>query len=136
MDSRVSQLERQNRLLKVIILLIVGVAVASFSMGSATFNQDRGELVNITKIQLVDEKGKEVAVIDAAGINYTGKNSRIVADKIIGRRSVAANSNPENSQRYAELGVTSDRTCYTELGNKGAVYHRVLSENGVLESNY
>jgi hypothetical protein len=136
MDRRTLQLQQQNRLLKLAIVLIVVLVVACFSMGAASFNQDRGELLQITKIQLIDEKGNEVAIIDSKGINFTGKDSQVVANKIIGRRSVAANSSPENSQRYAELGVTSDRTCYTELANGGAVYHHVLSGAGVLESNY
>ncbi len=39
-------------------------AIAAFS-----FNPDRGELLNVTKIQLVDSKGNEVAVIDAKGVS-------------------------------------------------------------------
>jgi hypothetical protein len=134
--SRISQLERQNRLLKFIGCLVVIAAAIGFTTGAVSFNQDRGELLNITKIQLVDDQGKEVAVIDAKGISYSNKSNQVVADKIIGRRSVGANSNPENSQRYAELGVTSDRTCYLEFANKGTVYHRILSDTGALESNY
>jgi hypothetical protein len=135
-ESRWLQLDRQNRLLKLIICLIAILAAAVFAMGAGSFNQDRGEMLGITKIQLVDEQGKEVAVIDAKGINYNGKGSLVQADKIVGRRSVGANANPDNSQRYAELGVTSTRTCYLEFGNQGTVYHRILSDNGALESNY
>jgi hypothetical protein len=93
-------------------------------------------LLNITKIQLVDGKGNEVAVIDAKGISYSSKDSMVVANTIIGRRRVEANSNPENDERYAELGTTSDKKCYMELSNKGATYHNVLSESGVLDSNF
>ena len=136
LETQISLLQRQNRLLKSILCLIAMLAAIAICMGAASFNQDRGELLQITKIQLIDEKGNEVAIIDSKGINFTGKDSQVVANKIIGRRSVAANSSPDNSQRYAELGVTSDRTCYTELANGGAVYHHVLSGAGVLESNY
>ncbi|HTQ37411.1 MAG TPA: hypothetical protein VMJ32_00180 [Pirellulales bacterium] len=135
-ERRVLLLERQNTLLKLLVGLLAILPVAIFSMGAGSFNQDHGELLGITKIQLVDEQGKEVAVIDGKGINFSGKSSQIVADKIVGRRSVAANANPENSDRYAELGVTSERKCYMELGNKGTVYHHILSDSGVLESNF
>jgi len=135
-ENRILQLERQNKFLKLIVCLILILAGIGFSMGTASFNQDRGELLQITKIQLVDDQGKEVAIIDAKGINYIDKNSQVVANKIIGRRSVAANSNPETSQRYAELGVTAEGKCYMELGNKGANYHHILSESGILESNF
>lgn len=139
MDLRVIELERQNKLLKLIACSLVLLVAIGFSMGAASFNQDRGELLNITKIQLVDDQGHEVAIIDAKGVDYRSKNSQVIANKIIGRRSVAANSNPDKidkNERYAELGVTSDRTCYMELGNKGAVYHAILSESGILENNF
>lgn len=135
-EHRLSKLERQNLLLKLITFTIVIFAAIGFCMGAASFNQDRGELLKITKLQLVDVKGDEVAVIDAKGINYSGKDSLVVANAIIGRRRVEANPNPENDQRYAELGATSDKQCYMELKNKGATYHSILSDSGVLESNF
>jgi hypothetical protein len=136
LERRILQLERQNQILKYSAGLIVILALVGFSMGAASFNQDHGELLGITKIQVVDDQGKEVSVIDAKGINFSNKDSLVVADKIIGRRSVGANSNPEKDERYAELGVTSERKCYFELGNKGTAYHQILSDSGVLESNF
>jgi hypothetical protein len=132
-ERRILQLECQNKLLKLGIGLIAAVV---FSMGAASFNQDRGELLNITKIQLVDSNGNPTGTIDAKGINLTSADSQVVANTIIGRRRVEANSNPENSQRYAEFGVTTDKTCYMELANKGAVYHHILNDSGTLESNF
>jgi hypothetical protein len=136
LETHISMLQQQNRLLKSIFCLVAILVAIALCMGAASFNQDRGELLQITKIQLIDEKGNEVAIIDSKGINFTGKDSQVVANKIVGRRSVAANANPDGDKRYAELGVTSDRTCYTELANGGAVYHHILSGAGVLESNY
>jgi hypothetical protein len=135
-ERRVLQLERQNKLLRLIACLILILVGIGFAMGAASFNQDRGELLNITKIQLVDDKGNEVAIIDSKGINYSSKDSLVVANTIIGRRRVEANANPENDQRYAELGTTSDKKCYMELSNKGATYHHILSDSGTMESNF
>ena len=109
----------------------------AFAMGAASFNQDRGELLNISKIQLVDDKGAEVAVIDASGIRYSNKNSRLVADSIVGRSNVRANLHPENNQQYAELGIdNSGRKCYWKLESSGTNTHMVLSDNGTAESNF
>jgi hypothetical protein len=135
-EHRMSQLERQNKFLKLITCLILILAGIGFSMGAASFNQDRGELLNITKIPLVDDKGSEVAIIDSKGINYSSKGSQLIVDAVIGRRRVEANANPENDQRFAELGTTSDKKCYMELSNKGATYHSILSDSGILESNF
>ncbi len=135
-EHRVLQLERQNKLLKLSVFAIVMIGAAFSAIGASSFNPDRGELLNVTKIQLVDSKGNEVAVIDAKGVSYSSKDSLVVANTIIGRRRVEANSNPENDQRYAELGTTSDKKCYLELNNKGATYHNILSDSGALDSNF
>jgi hypothetical protein len=72
-------------------------------------------------------------VVGAKGISSSNPDSQLVANKIVGRRSIVANSNTENDRRYPELGVTSDKKCYMELGNTGAVYHGILSDSRILE---
>src|SRR5262249_2881370 len=69
LETQISLLQRQNRLLKSILGLIAILAAIALCMGAASFNEDRGELLQITKIQLVDATGNEVAIIDSKGIN-------------------------------------------------------------------
>jgi hypothetical protein len=136
-ERRLSQLERQNQLLRLIVFIIAIVGAAAFTMGAGTFNQDRGELLNITKIQLVDEKGIEVAVIDAKGINYSNKGSQLTADAILGRASVSANPHPENKKKYAGMGITPDgRTVYFEMDNNGGVRHIVFTDDGLSTNTF
>ncbi len=135
-QQHLSQLQRQNALLKILVLLLGLIATGVIAMGAASFNQDRGELLGITKIQLVDDHGTQVALIDAKGITYSAADSQLVAAAIIGRRRVEANATPGADQRYVELGVTSDNKCYMELSNKGATYHDILSATGTLETNF
>jgi hypothetical protein len=90
-EHRVLQLERQNKLFKLSVFAIVMIGTAFSAIGASSFNPDRGELLNITKIQLVDGKGNEVAVIDAKGVSYSSKDSLVVANTIVGRRRVEAN---------------------------------------------
>jgi hypothetical protein len=136
-QCRLSQLERQNRLLQLIVFVIAIMGAAAFTMGAGTFNQDRGELLNITKIQLVDDHGTQVAVIDAKGINYSNKGSMLAADAILGRASVAANPHPENKKKYVGMGITSDgRTVYFEMDNNGGVRHIVFTDDGLSENTF
>jgi hypothetical protein len=135
-ERRLSRLEGQNRWFKLGLAIMSILTVIVYSMGAASFNQERGELLNITSIQLVDSHGNPVGTIDASGINFSNKESKLVANKVIGLRSIGANLSPDGNQRYAELGVTADKQSYFELKNNGAVYHSVLSNSGVLESNF
>jgi hypothetical protein len=135
-EHRLSRLERQNRLFKLAVALMSILTVVVYSMGAASFNQERGELLNITAIQVIDSHGTVVGTIDASEINFSNKESKLIANKVIGRRGIAANLSPDGDQRYAELGVTADKQCYLELKNNSAIYHSTLANSGILDTNF
>jgi hypothetical protein len=136
-ERRVWQLERQKFWLKVIAFPTIILAVVGLLMGAASFNQDRGELLKITRIQLVDATGEEVAVIDARGIKYNNKDSQVQADVIVGRARIMANREPQNNKRYVEMGVDADgHKCYLDMGNSGHTRFLVLVDKGSSNSNF
>jgi hypothetical protein len=137
-ERRLLRLERQNFLLKVVALPSAILAVMGLTMGAAPSDKnDRGELLKITRLQLVNAKGEEVAIINATGIKYSNKDSHLMADVIVGRSRITANPHPDNKKSYVQIGVDRDgHKSYLDMVNSGHSRFLVLSDEGVSNSNF
>jgi hypothetical protein len=131
-ERRLLKLERENLLLKLVLGASVVLILLTVVMG-ASFGQNVDESLKVKKIQVVDAQGKEVAVIDAAGIRYSNEGSQIMADTIVGRSSVTAVRDPKNMDRYVQISVDGAKgTCSFLIGNRRAVKHTIMNDNGNL----